>query len=67
MLNEKTVLFIFLLLSNIILIAQKSDIAGFEGKCLMPGYPYSKIFPGETIEALQDYDVKYYHLDLEAE
>ena len=64
---RKTVLLIALLLSNILLIAQVYDIAGFEGKCLRSGYPYSKTSPGVTIEALQDYDVKYYHLDVEAD
>ncbi|MCH7658103.1 MAG: T9SS type A sorting domain-containing protein [Bacteroidetes bacterium] len=64
---KKSVLFIFLLLSNILLIAQEYDIAGFEGKCLRAGFPHSKIYPAVTIDALQDYDVKYYHLDLEAD
>ncbi len=64
---KKIALLIALLLSNILLIAQRYDIAGFGGKCLRSGYPYSKVSPGETIEALQDYDVKYYHLDLEAD
>jgi len=64
---KKTVLLFTLLLSSILLIAQRYDIAGFEGKCLRSGYPYSKVSPEETIEALQDYNVKYYHLDLEAD
>jgi len=64
---KKTALFIVLLLSNILLIAQRYNIAGFEGKCLRSGFPHNIVSPGETIEALQDYDVKYYHLDLEAE
>jgi len=64
---KKTALVIALLLSNILLIAQRYDISGSEGKCLRSGYPYSKVSPGEIIEALQDYDVKYYHLDLEAD
>jgi len=64
---KKTVLLIVLLLSNILLNAQKYDIAGFEGKCLRSGFPQSIVSPGEIIEELQDYNVKYYHLDLEAD
>ena len=64
---KKIILLITLLLSNILLIAQRYEIPEFEGKCLRSGYPYSKVSPGELIEALQDYDVKYYHLDLEAD
>ena len=64
---KKSIFLIALLLSNILLIAQKYDISGFEGKNLRSGFPHNIVSPGETIEALQDYDVKYYHLDLEAD
>lgn len=64
---KKTGFLIALFLSSILLVAQRYEIAGFEGKCLRFGYPHSKVSSGSTIEALQDYDLKYYHLDLEAD
>lgn len=64
---KKTGFLIALFLSSILLVAQRYEIAGFERKCLRSGYPHSKVSSGETIEALQDYDLKYYHLDLEAD
>lgn len=64
---KKTFLLITLIFSNFLLYGQKSGITGLEKEYFRSGYPEKLAFPDETIAGLDDYDVKYYHLDLEAD